>query len=159
MHIYIYIYIYTYIYVFIYLVYKFINIIIYLYLPQNDDDKITQNKMHMCVGLPGPLQTSCEPNKDFFDVIKLRRCGYTNVTCTQLANTAPKHQITHIFCKLYLSLNIMLRVSFLVPWPWPCLLSLLDFLLLDLLGKTAEVFLRGDPFLKPPGRFSFCVFL
>ena len=40
--------------------------------PPNDHQQISKNKLHMNFGLPGPLQTSFEPKREFFERSKLR---------------------------------------------------------------------------------------
>ena len=53
----------------------------------------------------------------------------------------------------------------LFSWPWSCLSSLLDFLFLDPLGKTAAIvfifftyFLAVDPFVSPPCKIFLILF-
>ena len=64
-----------------------------------------------------------------------------NGCCCFRYETLFKHMILSFFPQL----NV---VGLLFFWPWPCLSSLLDFLFLDPLGKTAAVVFATKPFLS-----------
>ena len=87
----------------------------------------------VCCTFPAP---SWEPYTMFFHVF------LKALICWWLFDLFPQHNVEGI----------------LSSWPWPWLSSLLDFLFLDTLWKTAVVvfvLFSYWPFLKPPGLFFF----